>query len=51
MFGMFTSFDQDFVSDGVLMSTTRLVLAFVVFVDTKLFAFTNVFPVRDMFDV
>jgi hypothetical protein len=33
------------------MLASRFVLALVVFVNTKLFPFVDVFPIRDMFDI
>jgi hypothetical protein len=48
---VFTSFDQCFVSNGALVSTSRLILALVVLVNSSLFWLSNVFLVGCMFGV
>jgi hypothetical protein len=48
---MLACFDEDSVSDGVVMNASRFILAFVIHVDPRVLPLSNVFPVGNVFDI
>ena len=51
VFRTFSSLNEDFVSEGVIMNASRFILAFVVHVDARLLALSNVLPIGNVFDI